>query len=77
MLNPEITYALVGIRQRQVTALRVRERCGVEVETHVSLLCPLHPSLEVLRSNLVAVNKLSAKLTVDLVEVEAIGSGQQ
>ena len=77
MLYPEITYALVGIRQRQVTALRVRERCGVEVETHVSLLCPLHPSLEVLRSNLVAVNKLSAKLTINLVEVETICTSEQ
>jgi len=77
MLNPEIADLLVRISESKVSALRVRERSRVEVEFQVMLLCPLHPALEVLHLNLVAVNKLSAEFSVGLVQVQTEGSGKE
>ena len=77
VLNPEVADALVGVRQRQAAALRMRERGRVEVQHHVVFLGPLHPALEVLHFHLVAVDKLSAEVTVDFVQVQAVVAGQQ
>ncbi len=41
------------------------------------LLCPLHPSLEVLNAHLVAVNELAVELTVDFVEVQTVSTCEQ
>ena len=75
VLHPEVADALVGIGQRQVAALGVREGGGVEVELHAVLGSPLHPALEVARFHLVAVDKLPAEVAVYLVQAQAVLAG--
>ena len=77
VLNPEVADGLVGIGQRKVATLGVGEAGGVEVELQVVLLCPVNPSLEVGNFYLVAVYKLAAELSVNLVEVEAMVACEQ
>ena len=72
MLNPEITDALVRIRQCQVAALGVGETGGIEVELHVVLLGPVNPALEMLYLYLVSVNELIAEVTIDFMEVQTV-----
>jgi hypothetical protein len=55
----------------------VRERSRVEVEFHVLLLSPLHPTCKLIYGYLVAVNLLATELTVNLMEVEAESTSQE
>ena len=77
MLDPEVADGLVGVGEREVSALRVGEGGGVEVELGVVLLAPVHPALEVLGEALVAVDELAAEVAVDLVQVQTVGSRDQ
>ena len=72
MLNPEITDALVRIRQCQVATLGMGETGGVEIELHVVLLGPVNPALEMFHLYLVAINELIAEVTIDLMEVQTV-----
>ena len=77
VLNPKVTNRLIRIRQRELTALRVGERCGVEVEHHLVLASPLYPTLEMLGATLIAVDKLSTEVTVDLMQIQAVVTSEQ
>ena len=55
----------------------MRERSRVEVEFHVLLLSPLHPTCKLIYGYLVAVNLLATELTVNFVEVEAESTSQE
>ena len=77
VLNPKVTNRLIRIRQRELTTLRVGERCGVEVEHHLVLASPLYPTLEMLGATLIAVDKLSTEVTVDLMQIQAVVTSEQ
>ena len=77
VLNPEVAYALVGVGKAEVAALGVREGGAVEVELRVVLPAPLHPALEVLGGDFVAIHDLAAEVAVDFVEVQAMGAGDE
>ena len=55
----------------------MRERSRVEVELHVLLLSPLHPTCKLIYGYLVAVDLLATELTVNLVEVETESTSQE
>ena len=77
VLHPELADRLVWVGQREVAALGVRERRGVEVEQSVVLLCPVNPALEMLYADLIAVNNLTLEVAVNLMKVQAVCSGDQ
>ena len=55
----------------------MRERSRVEIELHVLLLCPLHPTCELLYGYLVTVDLLAPELTIYLVEIETEGTSEE
>ena len=77
MLNPEVADAFVGIRQGQVAALRVRKTGGIEVKLHVVFLGPLNPTLEVLHLYLITIHELTAEVSIDLMEVQTVITGDE
>ena len=72
VLDPEVANLGIGIRERQITRLGVRERRRVEVELHVVGLGPIDPALEVARLYLVTIYELITEVAIDLVQVQAV-----
>ena len=70
------TFGSVGEGER-VGGERMREEGGVEVELHAGLLRPLHPRLELLGADLVAVDHLALVDAVAGVEVDAVLAGDE
>ena len=77
VFHPEVPDSGVGVGQREIAALGVRERRRVEVELHAVLFRPLDPALEMPGLHLVAVDRLAAELAVDLVQVQAVRTGNE
>ena len=77
MFDPEVSDGFIGIREAEVAALGVGERCGVEVELDVILLAPLNPTPEIFGRHLVAVDELSLKVAVYFMEIEAVLAGDE
>ncbi len=77
VLYPEFADSLVRIGQSKIAALGVRERRTVEVKLGVVLSSPFDPVLEMLRSNLVPVYELSLEVTVDLVQIQSVSTGNK
>ena len=77
VLDPELTDGRIRIRETKVTALGMAERGGVEIKLEIVLLSPLDPALELLYAHLVAVDELSSKVTIDLMEVYTVITGKQ
>ena len=77
VFHPEVPDSGVGVGQREIAALGVRERRRVEVELHAVLFRPLDPALEMPGLHLVAVDRLAAELAVDLVQVQAVRTGDE
>ena len=55
----------------------MRETGGVEVELHVILLGPVNPALEVLYLHLVTIHELTAEVSIDLMEVQTVVTGDE
>ena len=73
VIDPELADLLVLVRQGEVVCRAgMGEERGVEVEADPSRPRPLHPTLEVLRPDLMAIDALSAELPVEGVQVEAM-----
>ena len=77
VLNPKITDSFIRIRQGQVARLRMRERCGIEVQLHVVLSSPLHPALEMRRFYLITIYKLTTEVTIYFVQIQAMVTRNQ
>ncbi len=77
VLDPEISDALVGVTQREIARLGVRERCGVKIKFETIGLGPVDPALEMLDTHFIAVNIFAAKLAIDFVKVDAVAATQQ
>jgi hypothetical protein len=77
MLNPETADTLVGMRQCQIAAFRVRKRSAVEIQPEAVLPPPLHPALEMGRLHLIAVNRFSPEIAVYLVQAQAVAAGDK
>ena len=76
--DPERSDALVAVRQREaVGRLRMREERGVEVESDPERLGPVDPRREMLGTDRVALDRPSAELAVEGVEVETMRPGDQ
>ena len=77
MLNPELPDGFVRVGQGEVSALGMAEGGGVEIQLEVVGLGPVYPTLEMLRTALVAVYELAAEVSVNLMEIHAVVAGQQ
>ena len=77
VLDPEVADALVGVREGEIATLGVGERGGIEVELHVVGLGPVDPALEVRHFYLVAIDELAAEVAIDLMEIEAVVTGDE
>ena len=77
VLDPEVADTLVGIGEGEVATLRVGERSGVEVQFGIVFLTPLYPTLEIIYSHLVAIHNLALEIAVNLVQIQAVGTGNQ
>ena len=75
MLYPKVTDTFIGIGQCKVSTLGVGERSGVEVKLHLVFGSPLHPAFKVFHLYLVAVYKRSAKISINLVQIQAVLAG--
>jgi len=72
VFNPEVADTLVGVGEAQIAALRMRERCRVEVEQCIVGFTPVNPALEVCDVALVAVNVFSTEIAIDLVQIQTV-----
>jgi len=77
MFDPEIADRIVGIRQRQVAALRMRKRSAVEIQFHPVLFRPLHPALKMSRFHFVTVDLLALEVAIYFMQVQAVFTGDQ
>ncbi len=77
MFDPEIADRIVGIRQRQIAALRMRERSAVEIQLHPVLFRPLHPALKMSRFHFVTVNLPALEIAIYFMQVQTVFTGDQ
>ena len=71
VLDPEFANVFVGAgKSKTVFNHRMREECGVEVDTHISLFRKFNPLFEVFRLNFVSVNKTVLKNSIASVNVQ-------
>ena len=75
MFDPEVTDTLVRISQRKITTLRMRERSGIKIQFYTILGCPLHPAFKMLHLYLIAVYEGTAKVTVNLMQIQTVLTG--
>src|SRR5690606_31764980 len=78
VLDPEIADARVGMRHGEaVDELGMREAGRAEVEAKLTLAAPVHPALEMLDRNGVALDPPFSEVAVDRVEVQPVFAGDQ
>ena len=77
VLDPEIADSLIGIGQRKVAALGVREAGAVEIQLGVVGLGPVDPTLEVFYGHFVTVNNLALEIAIDFMQVQTVVSGNE
>ena len=77
VLDPEFADGRVRVGQGEVSALGMAEGSGVEIQLHIVFPRPLDPALEMLHVHLVAVYILALEVAVNLVEVQAMVTGDK
>src|SRR5690606_30620687 len=76
--NPERADLFVRMRKRAVRGERMRETGRIKIHAvQTDRLAPVHPRGEVARLDGVALDRLSAEVAVDRVQIEAVPTGQQ
>src|SRR5664280_668335 len=78
MLNPEFSYSFIRAGKREpVICIGMTEASTIEINFYSNFFCPINPTLEMYRLDLVSVNLLSAKVAITGMHVKPVFTGQK
>src|SRR5688572_215568 len=78
MPDPEAADGFIPAGEREAAGrLRMREERAVEIEAHLATVGPVDPGGKMFRDQFIALDRSSARLRIDRVQVQPVAAGNQ